>query len=271
MSRSVKAEADFSSEDIARFLLEQTCTLEPPTDAERIASYLGLNIRGFFHNEFNLDPDIRAYLYPARKEIGISNLLSPHRRKFSILHEVGHFVLPGHLDNLSQEETMLLDDSRSLSDHSVVTLEIEANQFAADCIFQLNRFADEVSGQNLEWSNVSDVANIYDASLVSTARRWVETSRRPCALLVFVPISDGKDISLGYSYAITSTVFRRRYFTRLAKFTLGETSQVYRVYRDISGYTDLVESLQVDIGEVRHTFDLMLYSTQFGVYALISP
>lgn len=271
MARSVKAEADFSSEDIVRFLLEQTDTFEPPTDAESIARNLGLSIRGFFHNEFNLAPDIRAYLCPARNEIGISNLLSPHRRKFSILHEVGHFVLPGHLDSLSQEETMLLDDSRSLSDHSVLTVEMEANQFAADCIFQLSRFTDDVSGHSLEWSNVSDMANVYDASLVSTARRWVETSRRPCALLVFVPVSDGKSISLGYSYAITSTSFRRRYFTRLTEFTLGEGSQVYRVFRDISGHTDLVETLQVDIGEERHKFELMLYSTQFGVYALISP
>lgn len=271
MSRSVKAEADFSGEDIVRFLLEQTDTLEPPTDAESFARYLGMSIRGFFHTEFNLASEIRAYLSPARKEIGISNLLSPHRRKFSILHEVGHFVLPGHLDSLSQGETMLLDDSRSLSDHSVLTVEMEANQFAADCIFQLNRFTDDVSGLSLDWSNISDMANVYDASLVSSARRWVETSRRPCALLVFVPVTDGESNSLGYSYAITSTSFRRRYFTRLAKFELGEDSQVYRVYRDVSGHTELVESLIVDIGKEQHKFDLMLYSTQFGVYALISP
>ena len=268
MSRLIRGEAEFSNSDIARFLLEMTNTLEPPTDAEQVADHLNLNIRGFFHSEYNLDSNIRAYLWPAKKEIGISNQLSPHRRKFSILHEVGHFVLPGHLDNI-EKEAMLLDDARSLSDFSVVTVETEANRFAADCIFQLNRFQDDVSNVSLEWASISRMANVYDASLVSTARRWIKESLGTCALLVFVPLEIGEIVTLNYSYSITSQTFRQKYFARLSKFTFGEGSEVFRAFRDTRGYADLVETLHVDIDNDQYAFDMMLFSTQFGVYGLI--
>ena len=268
MSKAVRGEADFSNADIARYLLEETNALEPPTNAENIADHLGLHIRGFFHSELSLDSNIRAYLWPAKREIGISNQLSPHRRKFSILHEVGHYVIPGHLDNL-EKEAMLLDDARSLSDHSVVTIEMQANRFAADCIFQLDGFQDDASSVGLEWASISRMANIYDASLVATARRWVEESLSSCALLVFVPVSVGEDVKLSYSYAITSQTFRQRYFAHLSKFTRGEGSEVFRAFRDTRGHTGLVEKLLVDISHELQEFYVMLFSTQYSVYGLI--
>lgn len=268
MSWTVKGEPDFSNEDIVRFLLEETGTYRPPTNSEKIARYLKLDIRGFFHHEYKLDPKIRAYLWPAKRDIGISNLLSRHRRKFSILHEVGHFVIPGHLDNLAKNDK-LLDDDLSLADHSVVKLEVDANRFAADCIFQLDKFQTDIDNDVLTWSNVSSFANKYDASLIATARRWVEASLAPCALLVFVPITMGGDVRLRYTYSITSQSFRKRFFARLTGFTLGEDSTTFHAFKNTRGYTSLVERLTVQLENDELEFEMMLFSTQYNVYGLI--
>ncbi|MCY3832083.1 MAG: ImmA/IrrE family metallo-endopeptidase [Chloroflexi bacterium] len=272
MSRTVKAEAeaDFTSEDIVRFLLEETSTFDPPTNAEKIARYLQLEIRGFFHQEYNLDPKIRAYLWPARREIGIARMLSQHRKKFSILHEVGHFVIPGHLNNLAQDEK-LLDDDRSLSDNSVVKMEMDANRFAANCMFQLDRFQADVDKVELSWRKISRLAGRYDASIIATARRWVEDSLATCALVVFVPITLGDKKRLRYSYTIASESFRSRYFARLTGLTLPEGSTAFRAFRDTSGDAGLVQRLSVDIDDRPYDFDMMLFSTLYNVYGLIVP
>lgn len=269
MPASVKGEAAPDIQDIVRYLLEETHTIEPPTNAERIARFLGLTVRGFFHREHNLASNIRAYLLPSKSEIGVSRMSTPQRRKFSILHEVGHFVLPGHLDSLGQEE-MLLDDSRSLSDFSVLTVEMEANKFAADCIFQLDTLHNDARSLDLMWANVSKMANRFDASLIATARRWVEGSTDDCALLVFKPVDLSSGIVLNYSYSIVSQSFRQKYFARLSAFSRGESSNAFRAYRDTRGYAGLVEPLAVDIGESRYEFEMSLFSTQYGVYGLIS-
>ena len=268
MSRNVKGEPEFSSEDIVRFLLEETSTYGPPTNAERIARFLKLSVRGFFHRQQRLDPKIRAYLWPAKREIGISKKLSRHRRKFSILHEVGHFVIPGHLDNLAASEK-LLDDDQTLADHSVVQLEIDANRFAADCIFQLNRFQAYIDKHTLTWTNVSAFADKFDASLVATARRWVEASLAPCALIVFVPITMGDDVRLRYTYSVTSESFKKRFFARLTGFTLGEDSAAFHAFKNTRGYASLVERVNVQIENHQQEFDMMLFSTQYNVYGLI--
>lgn len=270
VSQVIQGQAEFSIKDLVRFLLEKTSTTDPPTNAERIARYVNLNVRGFFHHEYGLDSSIRAYLWPARKEIGVSRQLTPHRRKFSILHEVGHYVIPGHLDNLDEKEK-LLDDARTLSDYSVITVEMQANRFAADCIFQLDRLQLDVDNVDLHWPNVSRIATLYDASIVATVRRWVEESLRPCAFLVFAPVKRKLMTRLRFSYVITSESFRQRYFSNLSRFTLDEDSDALLAYRNTSGYAGLFETLNVDLGNESRVFEMSLFSTQYNVYGLVVP
>lgn len=268
MQEPIRSEHEFSSKEIVQYLLESTGTFEPPTNADLIARSLQLEIRWFFHEEYNLDKKIRAYLLPARREIGIARTLSPHRRKFSILHEVGHYVNPAHWELNSSK--MIVDDDRTLKDNSVIAREIDANRFAADCIFQLDRFQSDVSDLAMSWSNISLIARIYDTSVIATARRWVECSQLPCAILVFVPKSSRKSDALRFSYMIASESFKEMNFARLPKFDVPKGSVVVQAYRDSIGYTDLCEQLPVEVNkQVRH-FDMPLFATPYGVYGLIA-
>lgn len=268
MPAKIHGQADFSIQDIVRYLLDETGTRSPPTRAQDFADYLGLSIRGFFHEEHGVHEDVRAYLLPANREIGISYRLSSHRRKFSILHEVGHFVIPGHTENL-EKDAMFLDDDQSLADHSVLNIEMEANRFAADCIFQLDRLQTDVANVDMTWHNICAAASDFDTSVIATARRWVESSRKACALLVFVPVKLRNAVGLRYSYAIASVAFRQKFFARLSEFTLYENSITYRAYRETRGHADLVETLKVMIDDRPREFSVELFSTQYGVYGLI--
>jgi|GEM_PF-3696341 len=270
MSDTIKSETAFSNEDIVRFLLEETNTTEPPTNAEKIARYLKLTVRGFFHHEYKLDPKIRAYLHPTRREIGISRNLSHHRRKFSILHEVGHYVIPGHLDKEElDKEDIIVDDDRTLADYSVIKQEMEANQFAADCLFQLARFSDDVRSQNLDWNNIKLLSSIYDTSLIACARRWVEESHKDYALLVFTPTSLRSMSPLRLSYTITSNSFKQRYFARIPRIWMKKESRVFQVFHKTGQYADWNAKLSIEIDSDVQSFDVLLFPTLYGVYGLI--
>ena len=267
MHEPIKSEPEFSNRDIVQYLLEGAEIFEPPTNADEIASFLQLTIRWFFHSEHSLDDRIRAYLLPSRREIGISRKLSPHRRKFSILHEIGHYVNPAHWEPNASK--MIVDDDKTLKDNSVVAREIEANRFAAHCIFQLDRFQSDVSNITICWSNISLFARIYDTSVIATARRWVEGSHVSCALLVFVSDSSGQSDALRFSYMIASDSFKATNFARLPKFDVPNDTVIVQAHRDSSGYTDLCEQIAVEVNKkVRH-FDMSLFATPYGVYGLI--
>src|SRR5574341_1517676 len=93
----VQAIPRFNQADIAKALLLATNTEYPPTDSLVLAGYLSLTVEASDPLEYGLGRDVRAFLWPEKRFIGFHPKLedSPKRKTFSILHEIGHFVLPG--------------------------------------------------------------------------------------------------------------------------------------------------------------------------------
>ena len=69
-------------------------------------------------------------------------------------------MLPGHATHpdLVTEDGIIRDEAKNLSVGSIVQMEIEANQFAADCIFQLDQFTALVRTKQLDWDNIKQAA-----------------------------------------------------------------------------------------------------------------
>lgn len=269
MQPSFKAEPDIKPENIVMALLEEAGITQPPTDAELIAQYLELSLVDF-DESWGLSPKIRAYLWPERREIGLYKGLSPRRRTFSTLHEVGHYVIPGHVRQPSER---IEDTDKDLSSTSVITREREANRFAADCLFQLSNFDQKIINTSLSWTNILLLADLYLASYEATARRWVERTNEECALIVFKPVTRPSfDADLEIMYTITSTTFREKYFYSLKPGqTIDSDSLTYRVFYHLEYREDPEEILTVETPTVNWEFRMRLFSNSYRMFGLLTP
>lgn len=270
-----------SQHNLIKALLKRADIMLPPTDPEAIAKVLNLKIVKFGHNnEFGITSKrIRAFLSPKDRLIGVHENLIPVQERFSILHEIGHFLLPGHMVELEGKDGIIQDDSWNLSVSSnsranIIGLEIEANQFAADCLFQLDSFDKIVHRKSLEWVNIIEASEIYGASIEATARRWIEKSRDCCALLVFRPARRPiKSPPLETMYTITSELFETQYFSTLpVGYPVGEDSLIHKFFYRIEYYGAYPDTiLIVNLNNKEYTFSMKLFTNQYRVFGILTP
>lgn len=127
---------------------------------------------------------------------------------FLKLHEGGHAVLPW------QSVFGIFEDCRKTLDPDVkAQFEREANVFASDVLFQLDTFACEA--RDLEFGLKAPLAlsKRYGASVYATIRRYVSTSDRLCAVIVFNPpeIAEPFGFVSSLRRAVVSPTFAARF------------------------------------------------------------
>src|SRR5258708_3884626 len=99
--------------------------------------------------------------------IYLNHQILPQKRNFVTLHEVGHKVLPW------QRQTYLyVDDDISLNLDICQQFEQEANQFAADVLFQMGRFAEDAGSLPFTIMSPITLAPLYGASAHAAIRRY---------------------------------------------------------------------------------------------------
>ncbi|WP_295636139.1 ImmA/IrrE family metallo-endopeptidase [Novosphingobium sp.] len=113
---------------------------------------------------------------------------SPQRRRFSIGHELGHFLIPTHLPppggllQCSADQLRMLDtkdqDKRR-------RMEAEANSFAALLLMPLTILRKHL--QRIRQPDISDIvrlAKLFDVSKEAMSRSYVDYSREAIAIVV---------------------------------------------------------------------------------------
>jgi len=178
----------------------------------------------------------RALLSFPDRLVATHSKLIEVRERFSILHEVAHYVLPNH------QYKLFLCDEAALAGRSNLVLEKEASVFAADLLFQADRFTLEANSQPITVATVKLLADKYKASYEATAWRLVEKNLRPCMLLSFRrEETDESRINLDAKpvwrirYCVPSPTFGAGFFSR-AKGTLDpdEAAVITHAGRDIA-------------------------------------
>ncbi len=115
---------------------------------------------------------------------------SPTRKNFVKLHETAHGVLPWQTGT----HNVLGDDDHTLSSETNEEFEQEANFFASLTLFQHDRFDDEISKLSLSIETSMYLAKHFGASIHATLRRYVESSKKRCALLVLENVSQENNL-----------------------------------------------------------------------------
>ncbi len=131
--------------------------ISAPVDVKQMAKDLGLNI----YESTNMGTGMSGKLYPDRRSpagfsIGVNSGDSYTRKRFSIAHEIAHYLL-----HRSLIQDGILDDTFYRSEHLSSTEETEANRFAADILMPYSLI--QVLAQR-GITNVADLANKFGVS-----------------------------------------------------------------------------------------------------------
>jgi len=269
-----------SPEEIVEALLVETGTAgHLPTDERKLLGYLNLKQLSF---DFAHDVDIlsKAPEIPQRLRAALSlndrtivthSGLDTKRSRFSLLHEVGHFVLPEH------RARIFLDTDDTLNWFTRIQLEKQANAMAADLIFQGNRFTKESLDFTLSCKTVLSLAPNYGASYESALRRYVERHNLPCALIVYRRVLPGaEETDLGdekyqIHYTISSASFRTSYFSSVeSDEAFSKGSEIFKVHGSWN-IGNIVESeLIVEHGKRDPwRFDTELFTNGYKIFQFV--
>jgi Zn-dependent peptidase ImmA (M78 family) len=246
---SNKPEEDLAPEEIAEALLSGSGTSGRfPTDERKLLDFLSLKQLSFdFAKEFDFLSEIPDLPHKLRAAVSLDDrIVATHsalpekRLRFSVFHEIAHYVLPEH-------RRVYLDTDETLSLRTKQRMEREANQMAAELLFQGNRFTDESLARPLSCRAVHELAPKYGASYESAIRRYVERHVLPCAVIVYDRLSpdaeesDLEDAQYQIQYTIASPSFTRNYFSAVAsKEPFSRGSDIYKVHaaRDVANVVE---------------------------------
>ena len=208
----------------------------------------------------------RAMLSFQDRLIASDNKLSPERMRFSVCHEVAHYVLPSH------QYSFYLCDKKGLSFSTQSILEKEANEFAVNLLFMGDRFALEANSQKISAETVKRLGEKYNVSFEATARRLVEKSFRPCMLVVFEKESDRSCIDLDLEqtwkvrYCIASPSFKVRYFTGVQGKVPSDV--VVQLTKTI---VDIADSVNKEIPINKSKFKVEFFTNTYNIFAFFVP
>lgn len=125
---------------------------------------------------------VRALLDRRTREIHLDPSIDhPGQLAFKRLHEVSHDLYPW------QKSLAYADDDTTLSWTTRILFEQEANQGAAELLFQRERFGEAAGDYAIGTAPVVELAETFGSSIHSAFRRYVETHRAPLAGLVLEP------------------------------------------------------------------------------------
>jgi hypothetical protein len=132
------------------------------------------------------------------------------QRAFKRLHETAHDLFPWqHVDD---GHVGFADNAFTLASGTTILFEREANQGAAELLFQRERFAEIASDYSVSCAAVEELAERFGASRHATFRRYVESHRRSVAGVVLGPAPCERDpLAFRRREAICSREWRERF------------------------------------------------------------
>jgi len=153
----------------------------------------GADFRNRFDGQLEYHRSKNRFLlfYNTKYDIRVSEGEHHPRTRFSVAHELGHYFMEDHRAFLLHTGKAHPSKGEFLSDR---TIETEADAFAAGLLMPSDLLRSLVNEGDLTFALIEQWAKAFQTSITSTARRSVELSDFPCAL---VGVRDGR---VAYSF-----------------------------------------------------------------------
>jgi hypothetical protein len=150
----------------------------PAVDLAALCQDLGLRIREVPARGFD-----GALIRSKTGQKGIvavkTSIREASRKRFTIAHEIGHFVIPHHrnLGNVCEERKI------ESFDRNLNRPEIEANEFAAELLLPSGVLRKRFNLAEPSFAQISAVAADFGTSLTATTRSFLMLTDLPCAMI----------------------------------------------------------------------------------------
>jgi len=169
-----------SPEAFARELLARL-ELRSAADLTALLDRLGLSLKEVDSNGFEGVLVCRA---DRRKGIIAIQRAIPEegRKRFTICHEIGHFILPGHGTDGCVCKSEDIESWRN----GVPEYEIEANAFASELLLPYKELASLIRKEKATIALAKDVAKRFGSSLTAACLKCVEVTDEECAFVYSV-------------------------------------------------------------------------------------
>lgn len=159
ITKPVKRSIDTSLgiKELARIATENGLAISP-IDLDSLLKALKIRLK-----KIPMDPEVSGYLKQIDNNwvIGVNSLHHSRRQRFTIAHELAHFML--HKQNMdSFEDTVLFRNGETNP------IEVEANQFAARLLMPQDEFLDYLRNVS---SKIDDIAEHFGVSTMAVRIR----------------------------------------------------------------------------------------------------
>ena len=104
---------------------------------------------------------------------------SEGRKRFTIAHEFGHYILHRHQQDLFE----CGDEDIEKGDNNERDIESEADLFSSTLLMPLDDFRRQVDGQPISFDLLGHCADRYGVSLTAAALRWTEIAPKRAVLV----------------------------------------------------------------------------------------
>ena len=179
-----------SPENLISVILKHHPGWTPPVPVESLARDVGI----VDFKDLEVDGFEGALMTDQEKSQGVILTRSgarKERRRFTIAHELGHFLMPSHKGNRQCTAADLRESRRDNDDRRQ---EAEANRFAAGLLMPRSWFTSDMNRLgDADLSHVQELAKRYQTSLEATINRYVKLSDDACAFVF------SKDDSIRYA------------------------------------------------------------------------
>lgn len=172
MSKSIYKCPEQYAQDII-----ESFNLTPPIDLDKILERLDIKI----NYETLISMEALLIISQGKKNIILDNYRARNekREKFTIAHEIGHYLIPWH-DNLQQCDNTVNFDSDD-------KIEQEANDFASELLVPEEYLLQDLEDKKLTLDLIKNLSEKYNVSLVVMARRILKYSEVEAIALIYYP------------------------------------------------------------------------------------
>ena len=144
-------------------LIQDINCVAPPVPVEAIAKKLGIELRYAPYN----DGDLAGMLiWRPKPIIAINSAHHKNRQRFTIAHEIGHYLLHAD-DGVHIDERMDILKRDATSSLAIDRREIEANQFAAELLMPRSMLMRKLSQNPLDIEDDQELIQLAKEYLVS--------------------------------------------------------------------------------------------------------
>lgn len=176
-----------SPEKLILEILKQLPDLTPPVPVKQIAIAAGIEeVKGLETEAF--EGALIALADKSRGVILVNRARPKVRRRFSVGHELGHFLIPTHVAMDAKGFQCRASDMRisaAPSADRADRMEVEANRFAAHLLMPPPMVRKDLSKlRGVDIGHILDLAGRYDVSKEAAARRYVEYTDDVCAVVL---------------------------------------------------------------------------------------